>query len=215
MSLQCKEHGDGRLIKGRGRRMKRKVVIGYQSRRDTEHRISWRFMHWTHFMYLSMGTHDLRYHHTGMPNMQGSQPRTFTIPTPFCPSRILTSSTQHLCLSPPPTPTSRTRKVRSTSLQMLQYLRRIRAINIEAVLSLSSIRRVPPTNLLDDIIRVSGANDRNFRGQPLLKGLRSEEAVCGEPACHGRADADVLCERGAVGREDDVAFVDGDVFLRV
>jgi hypothetical protein len=99
----------------------------------------------------------------------------------------------------------------STSLEVLQDLRRIRAIHIKRVL----IRRVAATNLLDNVVRVCSTNDWDFRGEPLLKGLCDEVAVCGEPAGHGRANGDFLCEAGSRGCEDDVAFVDGNVLFCV
>jgi hypothetical protein len=121
------------------------------------------------------------------------------------------SPTPPLNIPPPSTAASRTSNIRATRLQMLQNLRRIVAVHIERIL----IRRVPPSNLLDHVVRIRLANDGHLGGEPLLEGLCDEVAVCGEPAGHGCADVDGLGERGAGGCEDDVALVDGDVLLGV
>jgi hypothetical protein len=57
---------------------------------------------------------------------------------------------------PPPSTsaTTRTSNARATSLQLLQDFRRIRAVHIEGIL----IRRVPPSNFLDHVVWVRGAN---------------------------------------------------------
>lgn len=125
-------------------------------------------------------------------------------------SPCITFSTRRSSLPPLPRPTPTT-NTRPTSLQLLQNLRRIRRIDFKMLLS--SLRRTSPSNLLDHVIRIRGADDGDLGGEPLLEGFRDEVAVCGEPAGHGRADVDSLGECGVGGCEGDGAFVDGDVFL--
>jgi hypothetical protein len=109
----------------------------------------------------------------------------------------------------PPPPRCLPREIRSTSLQLVQNLFRIRSVHIKRILR----RCIPPPDLLDDIVRVRGANHGDLGGEPLLERLGNEVAVGGEPAGHGRADGDCLRERGTRGGKDDVASVDWDVFL--
>lgn len=92
---------------------------------------------------------------------------------------------------------------------MVQHINRIRAVQVHL------LRPASPPNILDNVIRVCGADDWDLGREPLLERLRGEVAVRCEPPCHRRADVYLLLwVRGVrCGREDDVAFVDGDVLL--
>jgi hypothetical protein len=70
-----------------------------------------------------------------------------------------------------------------------------------------------PSDFLNNVIRVRGANDGDLGGEPLLEGLGDEEAVSREPARHGGANVDCLGEGGGSGGESDRALVDGDMFF--
>jgi len=80
--------------------------------------------------------------------------------TPF--SRPLPPS---LCLS--------TGELGTTSLQLLQDIDGIRAIQVHRLVH----ARASPTNLLDDVVWVCGANDGYLGRKPLLEGLSDKVAV--------------------------------------
>jgi hypothetical protein len=103
------------------------------------------------------------------------------------------------------------RRVCPTVLQLLQYVGRIVAVHGEVLIRL---RTATTPNLFYDVVRIRGANHRDFRREPLLEGLRNEVPVCCEPPGHGRADVQTLCEGGTGRCELDVAFVDGNVLFR-
>jgi hypothetical protein len=109
-----------------------------------------------------------------------------------------------------PPPSIARRKLGSASLQLLQHLNSVGAIQVQLLVS-----TVAAPNLLDNVVRVRGANDGDLRRQPLLKGFRNEVAVGGEPARQRGADVQLLLRVGRVGRRGvgHVALVDGDVLL--
>jgi hypothetical protein len=105
-----------------------------------------------------------------------------------------------------------TRKLRPTSLQLLQNIHRIISIQIQLLVHAP---RTPPPNLLDNVTRVRSPNNRHLRRKPLLERLRDEVPILCEPPGHGRADVDCLDGVGDVGggREGYVALVDWDVLF--
>lgn len=111
-----------------------------------------------------------------------------------------------LLLPPPPLSAYKTRP---TSLQLVQHIDRVRAVQVQL------LRPASPSNILHNVVWVCGANDWDLGCKPLLERLRGKVAVRCEPPCHGRADVDLLLwVRGVgCGCEDDVAFVDGDVLF--
>jgi len=105
------------------------------------------------------------------------------------------------------------RKLSAASLELLQDIYGVGAVQVHGRVH----ARTPASNLLDDVVWVGCADNRDLRSKPLLEGLRNKVAIRGEPAGHGSADVEgLLGIRGVgCGREDDVAFIDWDVFLRV
>ena len=115
-------------------------------------------------------------------------------------------------LLPPPLRIA-ARKLGAASLELLQDIYGVGAVQVHGRVR----ARAPPSNLLDDIVGVGCADDRDLGSKPLLEGLRNKVAIRGEPAGHGSADVECLLGIRGVGcgREDDVAFIDWDVFLGV
>ena len=109
-------------------------------------------------------------------------------------------------LPPPPLPTN---KARATSLQLVQHINCVRAVQVQL------LRSASPSDVLHNVVRICGADDWDLRCEPLLERLRGEVAVRCKPPCHCCADVDLLLRVGVVGcgSEDNVAFVDGDVLL--
>lgn len=97
------------------------------------------------------------------------------------------------------------------SLELLQNVNGIGAVQVQCRVHI----RTSPTNLLNHIIRVRSANDRDLRREPLLERLCNKVTIFCEPARHWRANMQRLLRiRSVRGRcEYDVAFVDGNVFL--
>ena len=125
---------------------------------------------------------------------------------------MLPPSPSHSCQSasrslPPPALTAH--KARPASLQLVQHIDGIVAVQVHL------LRAAPPANVLHDVVRVCGTDDRDLGRKPLLERLRGEVAIGCKPLCHGPADVELLLWVGLVGSrsEDDVAFVDGDVLL--
>lgn len=125
---------------------------------------------------------------------------------------MLSPSPSHSCQSASrllPPPALPAHKARPTSLQLVQHIDSVVAVQVHL------LRAAPPANVLHDVVRVCGTNDRDLGCKPLLERLCGEEAIGCKPLCHRPADVELLLRVGFVGSrsEDDVAFVDGDVLL--
>ncbi len=114
---------------------------------------------------------------------------------------------QRICSLPPPSLS--THEARSASLELVQYVNRIRAVQVQL------LRPTSTANVFYNVVWVRSANDWNLRRKPLLKWLGCEVPIRREPSCHCCANLELLLWVGVVGGgpEDDVAFVDGNVLL--
>ena len=113
---------------------------------------------------------------------------------------------------PPPLRIS-ARKLGAASLQLLQDIYGIRAVQVHGRVH----TRASPSNFLNNVVWICRADDRDLRSKPLLERLRNKVAIRSKPAGHGSANMDCLLGIRGVrcGREDDVAFVDWDMLLGV